>query len=157
MTEAMEVDAFLADSVVSADGKLYVHGAGWDVITTQSLPVRHSRIGIGVIIHVPYTATNQAHDLEVRLEDADGQVVALSSRPPSESGAEPVTKFSGQFNVGRPPTLPPGSAQIVAIAMQIDGMLFEKVGGYRFIVSIDGSDVKALPFRLTTPPNIILR
>lgn len=57
----MEVDAFLADSIVSAEGKLYVQGAGWNKIQATSFPFRHSRIGIGVIIHVPYTATNQVH------------------------------------------------------------------------------------------------
>ena len=78
----MELDAFVADSVVAVDGKLYAQGAGWNVITTPQLPVRHARIGLGLIIHVPYTATNTMHRFDVRLDDSDGGRVALGDAPP---------------------------------------------------------------------------
>src|SRR5512133_183243 len=104
----MEIDAFLADSIVSAEGKLYVQGAGWNMIYAGSFPFRHSRIGIGVIIHVPYTATNQTHHLEVHVEDSDGHVLPLGDAPPGvETEDGKISRLGGEFNVGRPPLLPP--------------------------------------------------
>lgn len=78
----MEEAAFLADSVVAAEGKLYVRGAGWNVINTQALPCRHDRIGVGVRVSVPYTATNQMHSLEFVLEDADGKALPIGDAHP---------------------------------------------------------------------------
>lgn len=55
----MDVTAFLADSVTVADGKLYVQGAGWNSISASSFPIQHDRIGVGALLHVPYSATSQ--------------------------------------------------------------------------------------------------
>jgi hypothetical protein len=43
----IEIEAFLADSVESVEGKLYVLGAGWNVLHTPALPFRQARIGVG--------------------------------------------------------------------------------------------------------------
>src|SRR6266498_5473939 len=100
----MEIAAFLADSVVSAEGKLFVQGAGWNVLNAAGFPVRHPRIGIGVLVRVPYTATNQVHRLEVRMITADGEPVSLGDAPP-EVGAPDGKLYvlGGEFSVGRPP------------------------------------------------------
>jgi hypothetical protein len=145
----MEVDAFLADSVESVDGKLYVLGAAWNILTTTQLPTRHPRIGVGIIIHVPYTATNQMHRFEVYLLDADDTELPLGDVPPGaeESNAK-VRRFGGQFNVGRPPTLQPGDEQLVPLALNIDGLMFERADTYRFVIELDGSREKFLPFRV---------
>ena len=39
----MQVDAFLADSVVTAEGKLFVQGAGWDNINAPGFPYAHDQ------------------------------------------------------------------------------------------------------------------
>lgn len=145
----MHVTAFLADSVVApGDGKLYAIGAGWNVIWTQTFPTRHPRIGLGIIITVPYTATNHMHTLEAHLEDADGNVVKLGDGP----DGSPVTNLGGEFNVGRPPLLPPGDDQLVAIAMQMDGVEFDHPDRYRIVISIDGTEMASLPLRVAPVP-----
>ncbi len=146
----MDLDAFVADSVVAVDGKLYAQGAGWNVITTTQLPVRHARIGLGLIIHVPYTATNTMHRFDVRLDDSDGGGVALGDAPPgapSEDGK--LYGVSGQFTVGRPALLPAGDEQIVVMALNFDGVVFQKADAYNFVVEIDGEERKRLPIRVT--------
>lgn len=157
----MAVDAFLADSVVSPDGKLYVQGGGWTVISTPVLPWRQPRLGLAVLIRVPYSlATNEPHKFEVRLEDADGTILALGDAPPGTTPDGKVRRVGGEFTVGRPPgLLQPGDDQLVAIAMNVDGLVFEKAGVYRFVISIDGADVKTLRFRvnLLIQPAPILR
>jgi len=145
----MEVDAFLADSVVAAEGKLYVQGAGWNIIYGPSFPIRHSRVGVGIVIHVPYTATNQTHKLEVYIQDSDGKEFPLGDAPPGiESADGKIYRLGGEFNVGRPPLLPPGDEQVVPLAINIDGLVFEKPDAYTFVVSIDGEAVKRLRMRV---------
>jgi hypothetical protein len=145
----MEIDAFLADSVVAADGKLYVQGAGWNIIYAHSFPIRHSRIGVGIIIQVPYTATNQTHKLEVHIEDSDGQVLPLGDAPSEiESEDGKIQRLEGEFNVGRPPLLPAGDEQVVPLAINIDGMVFDKPDRLNVVVSIDGTKMKRLGVRV---------
>ena len=152
----MEIDAFLADSVDTANGKLYALGAGWNMITTAAVPTRHSRIGIGILIKVPYTATNEQHQLELRLEDADGTVLPLGDRPGGEPG-EKINTFGASFNVGRPPQLAPGEEQIVPMSINIDGLVFEKAERYRFLITVDGTEMKVLPLRvLTQTPSVTI-
>lgn len=146
----MEVDAFVADSVSAVEGKLYALGAGWNVITTPQLPIRHPRIGLGLMIHVPYGATNQVHRFDVRLDDADGRSIALADGPPgtaSEDGK--VHTLSGQFNVGRPASLPPGDEQIIVLALNLDGLVFTQANAYNFVIEIDGEEKRRLPIRVT--------
>ncbi len=145
----MEVDAFLADSVVSVEGKLYVQGAAWNILNTVNMPARQPRIGIGVIIHVPYTATNQLHKFEIYLLDADDNELPLGDSPPeAEESNGKIRRLGGQFNVGRPPTLQPGDEQLVALALNLDGLQFDRADSYRFVVELDGSREKFLPFRV---------
>ena len=151
----VEVDAFLADSVVAAEGKLYALGVGWNNITVPAIPFQQPRIGIGVLVRVPYTATNQQHSLVISLEDGDGNVLPLGDKP---DGGK-VTEFSIDFNVGRPPTLAPGDEQVVPFALQIDSLPFEKLGPYRFAFAVDGEPVRRLMFRVNQlqQQNVIVR
>lgn len=145
----MEVDAFLADSVVSAEGKLYAQGAGWSTIAVSSLPARHPRIGIGIIIRVPYTATNTPHRQEIRLEDGDGHELPLAEQTPGQQGTgTPLYRVGTDFNLGRPAYLRPGDEQLVPVAVNIDGLVFAQTGNYRFVVSVDGEDSKTLGLRV---------
>ena len=145
----MDVDAFLADSVVAAEGKLYVQGAGWNAIFSPVVPVRQSRLGVGVLIQVPYSATNQMHTLEVKIVDADENSLVIADAPlGSDTPDGKVRELKGQFTVGRPPLLPAGDEQIVPIALNIDGLVFPEPGRYSVVVSISGTEVKRLPIRV---------
>jgi hypothetical protein len=104
----MEVDAFLADSAESVQGKVYALGIGWNTVYVRELPSVHPRVSVGITIRVPYTATNQMHTVVLHLEDEDGERIPLGQEP-SEPDDPPkqVFELGGQFNVGRPPLLPP--------------------------------------------------
>ena len=149
----MQIEAFLADSVASAEGKLYVQGAGWNVINALKIPVRHARIGIGLIIRVPYTATNQMHKFAIYLRDLDENELPIADAPPEiEAPDGKIRRIGGQFNVGRPPPLQPGDEQLVAMAINVDGLTFDRPDSYKFVIELDGSPEKELPFRVNQVP-----
>lgn len=142
------VDAILCDSAVTADGKLYVQGGGWNMLGTSTFPFHQPRIGLGVVIGIPYTATNRNHTLTIHLENEDGARVSLSSA--SEEGeAEPATTtVQAQFNIGRPPTLQSGDAQTLPFALNVDQLRFESPGSYSVVIEIDSEEIERLTFRI---------
>jgi hypothetical protein len=145
----MQVDAFLADSVVSAEGKLYVQGAGWNVLMTAQIPFRQSRIGVGIIVSVPYTATNQMHEFSIKLVDPDENSLPIGDAPPGVTLPDgKIRELKGQFNIGRPPMVVPGDDQIIPIAVNLDGLEFTEPNQYSVVVSIDGTEMRRLPIRV---------
>ncbi|MCU1413311.1 MAG: hypothetical protein JWN80_651 [Microbacteriaceae bacterium] len=142
----MEIDAFLADSAESVQGKLYAMGMGWNSIFTGGFPFAQSRIALGITVQVPYNETNEPHSLRVHLEDEDGGRRPLGVDP--QSGA-PIAQLNSSFTVGRPPQLLPGDAQMISFAMNFDQLPFDRPAMFNWVVSIDGEAVKRLPMRIS--------
>jgi hypothetical protein len=147
----LEVDAFLADSVVVSENKLYAQGAGWDSIFTATFPFRQPRIGIGVFLRIPWSATNQMHKFSIKIIDQDGNRISLGDAPPgTDLPGGKVHDLTGQFNVGRPPLLNPGDSQLVPIAVNLDGLEFEEPNSYSVVITVDEKDRRRLPIRVRT-------
>ncbi len=154
----LRVDAFLCDAVQESNGKLHAIGIGWSQIGGSAFPVRHGRIGLGLLIHVPYTATNQDHGVGVEIVDEDGRAVALGQAQPGtdpamlDDSGEHLVRVGGLFNVGRPPELQAGDEQLVPLAIQLDGVVFPHPGLFAVSVQIDGVELHRLTFRLNQMP-----
>jgi hypothetical protein len=144
------VDAFLCDSAVVAEGKLYIQGGGWNMLTAASFPFVQSRIGVAVIIGVPYTATNRSHTFELRLLDQDGQPVPIGPVVGTdETGAlQRPSGVAAQFNLGRPSLLRAGDAQNLPFAINLDQLPIESPGAYSFVLGISGQEIERLTFRV---------
>src|SRR3989475_6410376 len=141
----MDVEAFLADSVVVAEGKLYAQGAGWNMINVNVLPAQHDRIGIGLVITVPYTETNQEHAFSLHLETEDGEQLPLGDAPPGmETPDGRIRTIEGVFNMGRPPMLVAGDDQLIPLALNLNGLPFTTAGRYTFVIAVDGEEGKRL-------------
>ena len=78
-----------------------------------------------------------------------------------DAGEQPVTVPTGpdtvgplraelKFNLGWPPTLEIGEGQTVSLAINFPGLPMPKLGSYFFVVSVDGTELKRLGYRLTT-------
>lgn len=130
----MEVDAFLADSVVAVQGKLYALGVGWNRIVVPTFPARHDRIGIGLLFRLPAGTRNERRRFDLRVEGPDGREIHPAA--PGGTGG----RLGGEFTAGA------ADEQIVPIALNLNGMPLTAAGGYRFVVSLGGDDVKVLPF-----------
>src|ERR1700728_3183656 len=155
----MEIDAMLADSATAAEGKLYVQGGGWNSINVLTpFPIRHPRLGIAALIRVPYTATNQTHTFEIRVENSDGKTIPLGEAMPGLPVAPSVDgklhQIGGSFTLGRPPNLAPGDDQIVPLAVNLDGLEFPVPDAYAVVISLDGTEVERLPFRVAPIPGM---
>jgi hypothetical protein len=147
---SMTVDAFVADSASTADGKLYALGIGWNAIYTAAFPSVHPHLAIVLTIHVPWTQTNQPHTVRVHLEDEDGALVVLGrTQQTAEESPVDVTMIGGDFSVGRPPALPAGDEQIVPVSLDVNGLSLERPGMYTWVVSVDDRPMRRLPMRVT--------
>ena len=91
----IELDAFLADSVASVQGKLYALGAGWNRIAVALFPARHDRVGIGLLFRVPAGSTVEPRRFELRLLGPSNDDLELGSSPDG-----PVNRIGGEFTAG---------------------------------------------------------
>ncbi len=142
----MEINALLCDHAEVADGKLFINGGAINLLYVPPQPPYIISLFVAVIVHVPYTATNQSHVVTVRLLDADGDEVAPWT-PPGAGAAGPV-QASTSFTIGRPPNLQPGESQTMPLAFGLQGLPLGKLGTYAFVIEIDGSVETQLSARL---------
>jgi hypothetical protein len=140
------IDAILCDSAVTADGRLFMQGGGWNLLNAPSLPFTQNRIAVGMTMGVPYTATNQKHKLMIELAHQDGESIRVANpTSPEESVA---VRAGAEFNLGRPPILEPGERQTVPFAVNFDGLVFPTQGVYSFSFKIDDKEINRLEFRV---------
>jgi hypothetical protein len=143
---AVTVQAFLAESVAVADGRLFVQGAGWAHLRVPQLPVHPGRLGIGVLLSVPLSRTDESIPLGVRLEGPSGEPVALADLT---SEALVAAELEGSL-VAEP--VPPGSPldfQVVPLAFNLDGLRLEAEGEHALIVEVDGVVAARVPFAVS--------
>jgi hypothetical protein len=138
----VEVDGFLADSVTAVQGKLYALGLGWNRIYVTRFPARHDRVGVGLLFRIAARAPSRRHHFELRIEGPDGEM-QLGSAQDGRSGG----RLGGDFTAGA------SDEQIIPIALNLNGVPLATPGDYRFVVMVDGADVKLLPFRVESRPS----
>ena len=135
----MEVEwLILADAAQVAGGKLFLLGGGWDQLTVNKLGQDQS-MAVAVSFRVPWTRTNEKHSFEIELAKADGST---------------ITSVPGQFEVGRPPGIPPGQDQRAQIVVNIHWKIGE-TGGYAVVASVDGQG-QSFPFSVLPGPALAI-
>lgn len=121
----------LANHVESVNGLLYISGGGWNnhsrfVAPGSPPPISH--LGLAIIIAIPWHETNRMHSITVEIRDEDANVA--------------IANINAQINVGRPPTLRPGTIQYPTIGLPVD-IVFPHAGGYEIVARVDGTDENA--------------
>lgn len=127
----------LADAVAAVEGKLYIHGAGWDNVFTAVWPAILTA-SVGILLRVPWGETNEEHTIELDIVDADGKSILPPPGP-----------LRGTVNAGRPPQLEPGTDQVTPLAIVLNGTKIEKAGHYVVEFNIDGQKMARAPFRVS--------
>lgn len=150
---SMKVTAMLCNHAEAQNNLLYVSGAGVDraMVPAGSEGPWGVSLGVGVLIGVPWSQTNQQHTLAIVLQDADGHPVELATDP--TGGSEPVRVEVG-FNIGRPPELVAGDEQNISFAVNWPALPLASLGQYEFVIEVDGSPEVQLPYRLTMPRTV---
>jgi len=118
----------LADYAVVSDGKLTIVGGGW----SQTGPDASS-FGIALLIQVPWDQANTVHSFSVELLDADGAAVVVEG-----DDGEQAVAFGGEFEVGRPPGIKPGTPLDFPVAVNSTPLPLE-AGRYEWRLTIDGA------------------
>lgn len=105
----MKATLLLCDYIQSADGKLNIIGAGWNVTTPGVVPS-----GIGMIFEIDWDKANERQSWQLQLEDEDGNQVVV----PTEAGNQPIV-IADAFEVGRPPGTKPGVPLVFCAGINI--------------------------------------
>jgi len=132
----------LADAVAASDGKLFIHGAGWDTVLIPAAPTLLT-MALGILLRVPWSETNVKHTLELDILDVDGQSVM--------SG--PDWPLRAEVNVGRPTHIEPGDDQTFPLTINLNGTSMERVGTYVIVLKIDEQEMARTAFRVRLMPD----
>ena len=139
----MKVTLLLADYAQVAEGKLTVVGGGWSVTGPNPVP-----FAIAMYVQVPWDQANVKHAFSLELVDADGNPVMVEGE-----GVEQPIAIAGEFEVGRPAGVKPGSYIDAPLAINLSPPPPLPPGGqYEWRLSVDGqmNEDWRLPF--TTRP-----
>ena len=112
----LAVTLLLADSAQVADNKLFILGGGLALVPPTPAP-----LAVAVKIDVPWDRAGRVHDWKLELLDADGMPVLIADRP---------VIVQGQFEVGRPDALAPGTPLPMPLAVNFSGLALP--AGQRF-------------------------
>lgn len=129
----MRANLILCDWADVVNNRLYIQGAGWDVIQARQ-PL--SQFAVATLVEVPYDETDTPHDCWIKLLTQDAE--------PYPADQPMVTGFG--FEAHRHPGMVPGMSQMMPHAAKIYGIPFAP-GMYAIELSIDGEIVTTASFR----------
>lgn len=126
MASPLDIQLILCDSAVSdPSGKVHMLGAGWSMTGAPTAP--HAVV---TLLGVPWDRTNQKIQVKLELCDDDGHIVTITAG----NETTPV-RHQGEFEVGRPPGIPPGSMLDAAFVVSIPALPL-KAGRYQWRLEI---------------------
>ena len=146
----LSTDMVLAQSVMGTDDTLSILGAGWSAMEAFTLPVRHPRLGVGVILTFGSNAPAGRHLVDLRLQNAYGMQLDLGQAPEG-----PKAPSFGRVNVDlfiEP--IPEGldlPLRRVCMAFNFDGLVLREYGLHEMMLAVDGMDVRSIGFVVRRP------
>jgi hypothetical protein len=135
----VEATVLLCDYAEAVNGKLYVMGGGWNVAFAAGQPMNAA---LAILVIVPWDQTNQKHELRVELVDDDGNQVAVQGQE---------VRFTGEFELGRPPGIKPGTSLNAPFAWNLQGLQLPH-GSYQWKLWIDTEPVESRAFQVLPRP-----
>ncbi len=130
----------LADSAKVVGNKLYLLGGGWDRLTVNKEFPAQQHVGIALALKVPWNRTNEQHKFEIEIASED---------------ADTIAKVGGDFEVGRPPGIPPGQDQRIQVAVEAN-LKFERPGTFVILARLDGEEGARVPFHVMAGAGVAL-
>ena len=93
------------------------------------------------MLRVPAAEAGAEHTLEVALHGPDGALVPLGVV--AGDGEAPIEAVTGTFSVDTDGEV---EEELLPVAINVDGLRLEQAGIHRFVIAVDGAEVRALPF-----------
>jgi hypothetical protein len=125
----------LADAAIVADGKHYLHGAGWETIMAASFPAFQRHLSAALRLRL---GPGPAHRLGVDVLDSEGTSLLTA---PTYADITPRSASSGGH--------PDGPA--LCLVFNFDGLHFAAPGAYAVVLSVDGAETHRAPFLVEGP------
>ncbi len=139
----MRATILLCDSAQIADDKIYVLGWGWSL--TGPDPTPHA---LAVRFEVSWNEMDQSHHWELFLVDEDGRPVMVQG----PDGTSQAIEVRGDFQVRRPPELPPGSSFGVPAAFQLPPLPLKPASRFTWQLIVDGESKEDWRVSFSTRP-----
>jgi hypothetical protein len=150
---AITASVILCDFAQSWQGKLFISGAGINVLGVPNPEPPHPiSIHVAVLVTVPWNAHNQLHTLRVSLLDQEEKVVELQNvAAPPGSPPDDAGRVIAKFNVGRGPQMMAGDESIIPVALPLQAHVAQ-LDSYHVVAEIDGSEAARARFRVMHAP-----
>ncbi len=126
--------AMLADAAIVQQGKLYIHGGGWDSISVEALPATQPSMALAWIFRVEYAEALQEIPFAVELLDEDNAPLDL--------------RLEASINVGHPPGSRRGDPAFVPFQVTLPLLTLPRFGGYRFSIHTEERELASVPFKV---------
>jgi hypothetical protein len=140
---SVKVTLLLADSAQAVDGKLYILGGGWSIIGPEPTPT-----AIAIKLEVPWDQANRKHAWRLELIDQDGEPVTA----PGPDGEPRPVEITGEFELGRPAGLKPGTPLDLPLAINLGPLPLPPGGRFVWRLSIDGESDEDWQVAFSTRP-----
>ncbi len=120
----MKITMMLADAAQAVGGKLYILGGGWSIAGVGA------PTALAIYIQVDWDKANDRQQLLVELLDSDGGAVLNAEGD--------AIQINGEFEVGRPPGLKPGTPLDFSMAVGLPPLPLEPNNRYEWRLSLNG-------------------
>jgi hypothetical protein len=138
----MEVHAvMLADAADALNGKLYIHGGGWDALVMRGFPGAHPAMALVALLSADAAEAPGTGEFRVQLVDDDGADTGVGA--------------AAMLAIGHGPLYRPGHASLVPITVPFQGIRFDKPGTYEFRMFWNGDRLgRSVTFSVLAAPQM---
>jgi hypothetical protein len=146
----IHIDQMLADYATVHEGKLFLTGAGINVLTATPSPDKGYMIsfGIGLLIKVSQDMANLDHRLLVSLADSDGTLIPLLENPVGyDNKPEDKGKIIGVFKMRPDPSAKGKIEMIMPLGFQFSALRIPYEGAYMLRAEVDGIELSYTQFQ----------
>jgi Family of unknown function (DUF6941) len=137
----MELDHVVLADVVSPrpDGKIDIHGVGWDTIFTGAVPATHPRMDVVIRFLLSAQEVETTHQVVVTLLAPDGPELARMQADVAPLSLEQRAAIPAGRRIG------------IGMLLTLASVTFPEYGAYSLVITWDGTEVRQ-PIRLFVEP-----
>ena len=137
----MELDHMVLADIIAPrpDGKLDLHGVGWDTIFAASVPAAHPRMDVAVRFLLSQQEVRSSHAVVLALLGEDGEELARLEADVAALTNEQRAQIPAGRKIG------------IGIILTLASVVFPSYGRYHLAVTWDGTEARE-PLRLFVAP-----